>query len=119
VNDDLNSLAADLARAGLRAGVQSRVVVEKGAFNIKTDARRFASGMAHLPRYPHTITYDVSLGPDGFEAEVGPENRGQGSLGHLIEFGTATSGPNAHMGPALDREGPRFVKAVEDLGEIL
>lgn len=113
----LNELVADLReapiRAQLRAGKAVKEAVERGA----TDARRLAPSRG-LQHYAATITAEVKATPQGAEGEFGPEKGGQGSLGHILEMGTASSPPHAHLGPALDLEGPRFVKAMEDLVDL-
>lgn len=116
--DDLNALAADLDRSTGQVGKGAAAVVRKGAHNVMTEARQFASGIAHAPHYPRSISYDVE--GDGrfaaIEAVIGPDkDRPQGALGNILEYGTSKNAPLPHLGPALDREGPRFVKALEDL----
>lgn len=104
--DGLTSLLAALEVAPLKmaAAVHASTVV--AANKVKRDARQRISGRSHLPQYPYTISYDLKVTPSGIEAEIGPERGGQGSLGHLIEYGTTTSGPNPHMRPSFDAEVP-------------
>lgn len=116
----LSELVADLVGASVKVAAASRAVVQKGALNVKTDAQRFSSGLAHAPLYPASITYDTALKRGGWEAEIGPDkNRPQGALGNLLEYGSANNPPLTHLGPALDREGPRFEKAIADLADDL
>lgn len=120
--DGLSALVADLTAAPLKVQVASAAIVKKGAQNIKDEAVRTASGMAHAPLYPRSISYDVSVsGRGNVEAEIGPDkDRPQGALGNLLEYGSVNNPPHAHMGPALDREGPGFEKAIETAaGEAL
>ena len=121
---ELDELAYDLDRAAGVAPKDARKVVAKGALNIKTDARRRASGIAHAPRYPYTITYDSHETPTGGWAEIGPDkdkhvgngpHATPGDLGHLLEYGGPKSAPIPHMAPAAAAERPRFDKAMEDL----
>lgn len=120
MSDDINRLAADLADASLKASVAVRAVVQKGALNVKTDARRLSSGMAHAPHYPRSIGYDTKFTASGVEAEIGPDkSKPQGALGNLLEYGSVNNAPSAHLGPALDIEGPKFVKAIADVAEDL
>lgn len=118
---ELDHLAADLTKAGLLAATKAYGVVAKGALNVKNDAKQFSSGFAHAPLYPASITYDVDITPAGVVGEIGPDkDLPQGALGNLLEYGSANNDPFAHLGPALDREGPRFVKAAADIaGDIL
>lgn len=108
--------AADAAQG------ESRKVVAKGALNIKTDARRRVSGIAHAPMYPYTITYDSHETPTGAWAEIGPDKEKHvgggphhtpGNLGGFFEFGSPRSAPIPHMRPAAEAELPRFQKAME------
>lgn len=116
----LNELIADLTAAPLAARIKARAVVQKGALNVKQDAQRFISGLAHAPAYPASITYETrEEGVGEVVALIGPDkDRPQGALGNLLEYGSANNPPLAHLGPALDLEGPRFVKAMEDLSDL-
>lgn len=122
VDAELDRLAADLGRAGRGVARKARRVVEKGANNVKADARRLATGMSHAPLYPRSISYDITVEGEGtIVAEVGPDkSRPQGALGNLLEYGSVNNAPHAHLGPALDREGPGFTAALADVvGEVL
>ncbi|MEV4521474.1 hypothetical protein AB0J77_14695 [Micromonospora tulbaghiae] len=116
----LNELAAVLDAAAEDVVDEGRKVVARGAMNIKKDARRFASGIAHAPSYPYSIGYDTKVSGATVSAEIGPDKaKRQGALGNILEYGTVNNAPYAHLGPALDIEGPRFVAAVEKLGADL
>lgn len=109
-------LAADLASAAANAPGEAEKVVKRGALNVKRDAVKRVTGLAHLPHYPRSIGYDVDRQGAVTEAIVGPDtDKRQGSLGHLVELGSPTSAPHPHMYPAADAEEPRFTKAMEDL----
>lgn len=95
-------------------------VVEKGALNIKNDARQRVTGLKHAPAYPRSITYDTFRDLRGPLAEIGPDkNKRQGALGNLIEYGSVNNPPRPHMRPAAEAEQPKFEKAMEDLGARL
>ena len=115
---EVDKLAADLHHRVGGVGADVAAVVRKGALNIKNESRQMISGLAHAPLYPQSITYDVT-GDGRFgsvEAEIGPDkDKPQGALGNILEYGTANNAPFAHLGPALDRETPRFVKALEKI----
>jgi len=113
----LDDLAVELGRMGAEATRQIKGVVDRGSANVKRDAKQFSTGIAHAPRYPRSITYTVTATSSGWAGEIGPENSAddQGFLGYVYEFGNATTAPNAHLGPALDREGPRFLAALDDV----
>lgn len=113
----MNELALALESAAEDAVDEARKVVARGALNIKRDARRFASGIAHAPSYPYSIGYDTKVSGTTASAEIGPDKaKRQGALGNILEYGTVNNAPYAHLGPALDIEGPKFVAAVEQLG---
>jgi hypothetical protein len=114
---ELKRFALDLDNAADVAPEEVRKVVQRGALNIKNDARRRISGRAHLPRYPHSISYDSTPTPSGAYADIGPDKRRtQGALGNVIEYGTIQNAPIPHLDPAGRAEMPRFARAVEDLG---
>jgi hypothetical protein len=122
---ELRKLAFDLDEAARVAPAEVRKAVAKGALQIKTDAQRRASGIAHAPNYPRTITYDSHETPAGGWAEIGPDKdkvvgggkgpETPGDLGHLFEYGGPENAPIPHMAPAARAEEPKFAKAMEDL----
>lgn len=117
---DLNRLAADLTKASIAAGPKIAAVVKKAATNVKNEARELAPKGPHLPHYASTISFDMTFDGGSIGAEIGPVKGGQGSLGNILEYGTSKHAPQAHLGPALDREGPNFEKYLGDvLGHIL
>lgn len=98
-------------RVGLLPAVDA--VVEKAAVNVKTDAARRVSGLAHAPAYPASITYDLFHTPFTSRATIGPDkDKRQGALGNLLEYGSVKNAPIPHMHPAADAEEPRFVAAL-------
>ena len=117
---DLTALADDLDAAPAKASGAMRATTQVALRKIRDDGRTFASGLSFLPHLPSTITYETHDHPWGVSGEAGPENRGQGSLGHLIEYGTPTSAPHAYMAPAFDRELPEWIKHLEAAaGDVL
>lgn len=112
----LNELVADLSFAPKHVAAESRKVVQKGALNVKNDWRDQATGLAHAPLYPASITYDTAFKNGGWEAEVGPDkDRPQGALGNLITYGSANNPPHPHDIAARNAEAPRFERAMADL----
>lgn len=113
----LDQLAVDLRGAGTRAAVQAVAVVHRGANNVQRTARDLAPAGPTTPRYPDSITYDLEIGAGVIAAEIGPDKeRTQGALGNILEYGTSTHGPHAHLGPALDKESPEFERHLLELG---
>lgn len=124
----LNELQAILDAAGRDVVPEAKKVLTKAAVNIKKDARKKASGIRHAPTYPYTINFDTEWDGTLGRAEIGPDKdvvvgagpyRTPGNLGAILEYGTPKSAPIAHLGPALDYEGPNFEKYLADLGEDL
>lgn len=73
---------------------------------MKQDWQRRVQGARGLPGLAGAVTYDVGLfGLRSFELEVGYEQRGQGELGNIAEFGTSTQGPKRPAGAAVLRDG--------------
>lgn len=117
---EVRAFARDLRAAGIRAYVEGEKVVSKGSLNIKTMARQLAPRGPHVPYYADSINYDITLGADFIEGEIGPvTGRRQRGLGNLLEYGSAHNRPHPHLEPSLDVETPRFYRACEDLAERL
>lgn len=115
---EFDALAADLAAAPVRLAELLPPVVSKGALNIKNDWRANASGNAHAPHYPASITYDIDVRPGDVSAEIGPDkDKKQGALGNIIEFGTSKNPPHLDGARALAAEEPRFIEACETVAE--
>lgn len=119
--DDLHALLGDLEKTAEWAPRDARAVIKKGAQQIKTDAQRRISGLAHAPAYPRSISYDTHETPGGGWAEIGPDkDKRQGALGNLLEYGSIRNAPIPHLAPALEDERPRLQRALQELaGRIL
>lgn len=105
MSDDLQKLTVDLERAGGRADVDARKAVQVEAFKMKAEWRQIVTGARNLGGLASAVTYDTRLIPSGAEAEVGYEQRGQGELGNIAEFGTSTQGPKRPAGAAVLKAG--------------
>lgn len=117
----LNELVADLTAAPGRVQRGVDAVVRKGATNVVEDAQRLASGNRYAPMYPSSITFDAEWQSGAFEAVIGPDkDRAQGALGNILEYGVPSQNtqPQPHLRPALDKEEPRFLRAIEELGDL-
>ena len=115
---ELNRLAADLSHAGVVVSLKIRPALERSAERIEQQAKEFAP-RKRLPHYAETINHDVTTDGSGHVvAEIGPDRsvNGQAKLANIFEYGTSDQAPRAHLGPALDREGPNFVAAVKEIG---
>lgn len=108
--DTLASLAAAFGRAAALIGPITDEVVSQNATGVQEKWRAIFpwSGSRHLPHLGASVTID----PMGNEAEIGPIKGGQGSLGHLIEHGTATSGAHPGGGPSAAAQEPIFAASL-------
>lgn len=114
----LEEWIADLDKAASSVEKETGKVVFKGSMNIKSDWRRRWTGHRYAPRLGATVTFDI----DGLESEIGPDKDiGVGALGTIYEFGVPGQNTPPQPGglPAIATEEPKFVKALEDLGENL
>lgn len=111
---DLTDLAAEWRRVVSDLPERAGAVVGRGAYQVMRDWRDSAAHTAapHARLYPSSITYDRN----GLDAEIGPDKtRRQGALGNLLEFGSVNNAPHLDGQKALDREDPRFERAMGDL----
>lgn len=93
-------------------------IVGQGCNNIRNDARkRLRAGKhGHLPHLPKSFDYDVTRRSSTIVGEAGANRaKPQGKLDPFIEYGTPTSAPHPHWGPALDAERPKFEKFAGEL----
>jgi hypothetical protein len=122
---ELDQLAADLANNVDRLAPEVDRVVERGALNIRRDARRRIREQVrgvYLPHYPRSITYDMDSAPGRYaEAEIGPESgKKQGGMGPGVEYGSARGAPLPHLMPAYEAELPKLLKHLRRVvGEVL
>lgn len=103
----LTEVVAALNRAPGALQRNVRTAVERTARTVRDDARSRIRGHRYLPRYPTSITYDITTTPTSVQAEIGPDKgRPQGPLGNLIEYGSSKNAPIPHLLPALDAAEP-------------
>lgn len=100
---------------------EARKVLAKGALNVKKDWQQAWRGIRHAPRISRSISYDVTVNKASMYAVIGAEDGpvDQGFLAPIIEYGGIHNAPNPGGQPALDREEPRLVAAMEALSEEL
>jgi hypothetical protein len=109
---ELERLEADLSSAFTRAARKVEAVTSKGALNIKQQLQREAQGIAHAPRLPSSIDYEVRTGSDFTEAEIGPREGGAGSLAFFY-YGNSKIGPQLPDPMiALEAEGEKFAEHI-------
>lgn len=120
----LAELAGDLVAGVDQVDTEAEQIVERGALNVRRDARRRIREQitgTYLPHYPQAITYDTESDTGGVEALIGPEvDRLQGGMGAGVEYGSARTGPLPHLLPAFEEELPRTLRHLADAaGRVL
>lgn len=116
---ELQALANVFRVNSVRAQVQARAVVARGALNVKNGWRANAVATAgrHARLYPSSIGYDMLPYPTGASAEVGPDKgKPQGALGNLLEFGSVKNPPHLDGARALAAEQVAFLAHVAAIG---
>lgn len=113
---ELRKLASDLSNAPKLVRSEARGVMAKAALNIKNQMRDEVARSRHF-RFAHTVSYDLKVGGDTIEAEIGPETGGVGSLAGLAYFGGVNGGGGTVPDPqgALDAEAPNVEKYLDAL----
>ena len=113
---ELRKLATDLSSAPKLVKSEARGVISNAALNIKNQLRDEAARSRHF-RLAHTISYDLKVGGDMIEAEIGPETGGAGSLAGFAYFGGVNGGGGTVPDPqgALDAEAPNVEKYLDAL----
>jgi hypothetical protein len=108
---DLDRLSADFMRAAAAIVPVAATIVEEHAKAVQATWRATYpwSGSRHLRKIGASITEEMT---GATEAEIGPIKGGQGSLGHIIEFGSVNSGAHPGGGPAAMRQATPFALAI-------
>ena len=104
---EFKSLSVNIGRASAAMVAVERAVVAKALVNIKNGARENVSTSPTWKRLASTINYDQA----GLTGVVGYDDRGQGELAGIAEFGSARHAPHPALLPAARDEAPRFAKA--------
>src|SRR5690242_17498676 len=107
---EFKSLSASIGRATAAMIAAEQAVIKKALVNIKKDTRAGISTHPTWKRLAHTVSFDVF----GLTGIVGYEDRGQGELAGIAEFGSARHAPHPALMPAARDEAPRFEKASLD-----
>jgi HK97 gp10 family phage protein len=105
--DELNTIAADLGKAGFRAGPLAQVAIAKTAADIEADAKAF------VPVDTGNLRNSIGRDVHGLTAEIGPT----ANYGGFVEWGTSRMAPRAYMGPAFDRRAPGLKEAFTRIAE--
>lgn len=116
---EISRLAADLGEVPRRSSRNLRQAIEVTARHVRDAARQNATGMAHAPAFPYSITYDITGSGDSgtgstLDAEIGPDkDRPQGALGNLIEYGSIHNPPQGIMHGALQANEADFERGID------
>lgn len=105
---EIRELSVSLGRVPAAFVAEAAAVVAKGSLNIKNDARSRVSDNPSWKRLASTITYEQV----GLTSTIGYEDRGQGELAGIAEFGSAKHPPHPALIPAADAEAPKFTAAM-------
>lgn len=103
--DDLRALEVDLSRAPIRAQLAVRKTLVRGSRAIAREMRRDARGHRHLPHLDSAVSWDL-VDPLTAEIGLGPRAGTQGSLAHIIAYGSAKNAPVYDHTAAFRRVAP-------------
>ena len=107
-DSELRALSLNIGRASTAMIVEAAKVVAKGALTIKNETRAGISDHPSWRKLKSTVTFEQV----GLTADIGYEDRGQGELAGIAEFGSARHAPHPALIPAAKAEGPRYEKAM-------
>lgn len=113
---DLDALIRDLGEFPRSGEKFVRSALEKSAHEAKGAWRDIASAASgtHAKGYPHKIDYDVTGSDMQWEAEVGPQLGGQGSLGILEDApGGVRSAPQKARPAVVSKVAPDFERGMD------
>ncbi len=105
---ELRDLSASLGRASSALIKEAHAVIAKGALNIKNETRENISDNDYWRGLKSTVNYEQV----GLWAKVGYDDRGQGELAGIYEFGSARRAPHPTLMPTARAEAPKFEKAM-------
>lgn len=112
----VDRLADELMAVPAEVEPKVRKVVARGALNVKNTMRDEAQSGGSYRHFHRSISYDLENG--GMAAEIGPDKgRIQGALGNILYFGTSKNAPQLDIMSGLNREAPRFERALIDVVE--
>lgn len=113
--DDLDRLVHDLEGVTSKAHIGIAAATKATAERSAMQARKNAAGAKHLPKLPAKISSEVDVSTFEIRGTVGIDKGGQGSLGHIYEYGSPTSGAHMPVNQAVDAEMDGYVDALAKL----
>lgn len=112
-----DQFAEHLMQSAVRLAKAAHEVVDDTATKVRNDARRNAraANPSHARKVPATINADV----DRLAADIGYDDRGQGHLGVILEYGhgQARNAPQRNLGRALDQHEGEFRRRLGEVAE--
>lgn len=114
-DSELRRLEVDISEAPGRLQRNFGPTMKRGARLVEREMKRDASGHRYLPHLADATSHDV-LGPWEAEIGLGPDG-GQGSLAHIIVYGSVNNDPVYDHTAGLRRAEPRIVKMFADTAE--
>lgn len=111
---EVMALASSFTQSGANIGKLAQVVVRKTALDIERNAKAIAPVDTGNLKSSIGRSDLRTVGQSGaLEAEIGPT----ANYAPYVEFGTSRHGPQAFMGPSLDRMAGPFEEAMTQLAE--
>lgn len=109
---DARRIVDDLGRIPDELRPQVRATVQRGMLDIKNQTRDAISTHPTWKRLASTVTYDTRELAGTIVGEVGYEDRGQGELAGIAEFGSSKKAPHPALIPSSAHEEPRIARAL-------
>lgn len=112
-------LSTSLAQVGPKSVPTARAAMlaagEVVAKAWRNNVLRESDAGSSIPHYPDSIDSELVFDVTGISVDVGPNKaKKQGSLGHLLEFGTETSPPHLHGLRALTDNEARVERVLDE-----
>lgn len=122
VRHHLGDLSADLLRIHKEAPAQINSVVRDGVKAGTVLAKDFATATSrkHAKKYPATMSPQMNrprrslFGGTFYSGEYGPQPRGQGLLGSILENGSRNNPAHLNLARSADIIGRQFPREVGD-----
>lgn len=115
-DEELRTLEIDLSGAPTRIQRAAPGVLKtKVGPLLKREMKRDARGHRHLPHLANAVTWEM-IDTWTVECGLGPDGN-QGSLAHIIVYGSVNNAPVYDHGAALRRATPRATEWLADVAE--
>lgn len=115
-DSELRNLYVDLRGAPLRVQNNTRETLVRSARAVNDEMREDARGHRYLKHLPRAVSYQLI---DRYTAEIGlgPQRGTQGSLAHIIVYGSVNNAPVYDHTAGLRRAEPRILEWFADEAE--